>query len=241
MVAKSITRDGRGVVAAVNNAEWCAAVWRSHGLSVQKSHGMWFCPRPVPQYYPNVVTVDAESDPTKQVAFIAELAGDATLNLCVKDSFACLDLSMTGLQTLFDAHWLWQSNPRSSLTANNYDWRRVDNETFLAAWEQAWRGDDTDSRRIFRAELLDDPRVCVLAAYDAHETIRGGGIAYNTASTYGITNIFGPRGQFLDALVKLSKPTEIVCYEHGSDLASAAEYGFETIGSLRVWARPPST
>src|SRR5262245_31790970 len=45
-------------MAALNNAEWCAAVWRSHGLPVEQAHGMWFCPYPTPQYYPNVVTVE---------------------------------------------------------------------------------------------------------------------------------------------------------------------------------------
>jgi hypothetical protein len=69
--------DDRNKMAALNNAEWCAAVWRSHGLPVEQAYGMWFCPRPTPQYYPNVVTVDAEAEPTKQ-ASLPSLLGTMT-------------------------------------------------------------------------------------------------------------------------------------------------------------------
>jgi hypothetical protein len=41
---RQMMQDVRNKVAALNNAEWCAAVWRSHGLPVEQAHGMWFCP-----------------------------------------------------------------------------------------------------------------------------------------------------------------------------------------------------
>jgi hypothetical protein len=44
-----------------------------------------FCPYPTPQYYPNVVTVDAGAEPTRQAGLIAELARDGKLNLSGKD------------------------------------------------------------------------------------------------------------------------------------------------------------
>src|SRR5262249_40110433 len=175
--------------AARNNAEWCAAVWRAHGLPVEQAHGMWFCPYPTPQYYPNVVTVDAGAEPTKQVGFIAELARD--LHLSVKDSFSCLNLSVAGFQTLFDAHWLYRGQSRPPVAASTLDWRRIANEQGLALWERAWRGTDPDHRRIFRAELLEDQRVCVLSGFDEMGMIRAGGIAYNAAGATGVTNIFG--------------------------------------------------
>jgi hypothetical protein len=68
-------------------------------------------------------------------------------------------------------------------------------------WELAWRGTDPDARRIFRAELLEDQRVCVLAGFDEMEMVRAGGIAYNAAGTTGVTNIFGSYREFLNALV----------------------------------------
>jgi hypothetical protein len=134
------------------NAEWCAAVWRSHGLPVEQAHGMWFCPYPTPQYYPNVVTVDAGAEPTRQAGLIAELARDDKLSLSVKDSFSCLELSAVGFQTLFDARWLHRRQSGPPVATSALDWRRIGNEKGLAAWERAWRGTDPNPLRIFRAE-----------------------------------------------------------------------------------------
>lgn len=197
---------------------------------------MWFCPCPTPQYHPNVVTIDAEADTDRQTEFIARLSRDDRLELSVKDSFACLDLSGAGLQTLFNARWLCRSQAPEPVAASSLVWRRIRDERGLAAWESAWRGDDPGPLRILRAELLEDQCVCVLAGFDETETIRAGGIAYSAAGTTGVTNIFGSRRQFLAALVALSAPPEIVCYEHGHDLTEAAGLGFQVLGSLRVWA-----
>jgi hypothetical protein len=54
--------DARDEAAALNNARWCAAVWRSHGLRVEQALGLWICERETPQYYPNVVSVDLRAD-----------------------------------------------------------------------------------------------------------------------------------------------------------------------------------
>jgi hypothetical protein len=236
MPTRSAMQNNRDRIAALNNAEWCAAVWRSHGLSVGQAHGMWFCPHPTPTYFPNVVTIEPGAESAKQSALIAELARDASLDLSVKDSFACLDLAAASLQPLFDARWLWR-RARSPIAEPALDWRRIDNEPGLGAWERAWRGADPEAQRIFRPKLLNDERVCVLAGFDGMGTIRAGGIAYSAAGVTGVTNIFGSRREFVDALEARTAPTEIVCYEHGGDLTSAVAAGFETLGSLRVWGR----
>jgi hypothetical protein len=199
---------------------------------------MWFCSHPTPQYYPNVVTVDGGAEPAKQAGLIAELARDDDLDLSVKDSFSCLNLSVAGFQTLFDVRWLYRRQSRPPVAASAaLDWRQIDSERGLAAWERAWRGTDPDPLRIFRAELLEDQRVCVLAGFDGMEMIRAGGIAYNAAGTTGVTNIFGSRRQFLNALITLFAPAEIVCYERERDLMLEADLGFAALGGLRVWAR----
>ena len=228
-------QDDRNNVAALNNAEWCAAVWRSHGLPVEQVQGMWFCPRPTPQYYPNVVTVDAGAEPAKQARLIAELARDGGLDFSVKDSFSRLDLSDAGFRRLFDARWLYRPQSGPSVAANALNWRRIDDEQGLAAWERAWRGTDADLLRIFRAKLLDDQHAHVLAGFDDMQMIRAGGIAYDAAGVMGVTNIFGPRSEFQNALASLAAPADIVCYEHGRDLALAVELGFAALGHLRVW------
>ncbi|KJC61608.1 hypothetical protein UP10_07015 [Bradyrhizobium sp. LTSPM299] len=230
-------QDERNNMAALNNAEWCAAVWRSHRLPVEQAHGMWFCPCPTPQYYPNVVTVDAAADPVKQTGFIAELARGDDLDFSVKDSFSCLDLSAAGLHMLFDARWLCLRQSTPAVVTGGLGWRRIGDEPGLAVWERAWRGAEPDARRIFRAELLEDRRVCVLAGFDDMGKILAGGIAYDAAGAIGVTNIFGSTRQFLNAVATQFAPSEIVCYEHGRDLTLAMDLGFTLLGGLRVWAR----
>jgi hypothetical protein len=194
-------------------------------------------PYPTPQYYPNVVTVDAGAEPTRQAGLIAELARNGKLNLSVKDSFSCLELSAVGFQTLFDASWLHRRQSTPPVAASALDWRRISNEKGLAAWERAWRGTDPNPLRIVRADLLEDQRACVLAGFDGMEMIRAGGIAYNAAGATGVTNIFGSYSEFLDALVTLFAPAEIVCWERGRDLTLAVDLGFTVLGGLRVWTR----
>lgn len=64
-----------------------------------------------------------------------------------------------------------------------------------------------------------------------------GGIAYDAAGAIGVTNIFGSTRQFLNAVVTQFAPAEIVCYEHGRDLARAVDLGFTLLGGLKVWTR----
>lgn len=230
--------DVRDEIAALNNAEWCAAIWRSHGLPVETAQGLWFCRRPTPQYYPNVVTVELGADPLAQTRFITDLRrADPDLDLSVKDSFACLDLKAVGLRPLFDARWLWRAAPSAGTGDETLDWRRIEGEPGLALWERAWRGEDQNSERIFRAELLEDRHVTVLGGFDAAGILGSGGIAYDAAGVLGVTNIFGSRRRVLNALRASAPGRPVVAYEAGGDPASAQSCGFEPLGALRVWVR----
>ncbi|MFZ5441190.1 MAG: DUF309 domain-containing protein [Myxococcota bacterium] len=223
--------------AALNNAEWCAAVWRSHGLPVEQAHGLWFCPRRVPQFYPNVVTVDSDAEPRAQAALIAELARDRALRPFVKDSFDGLDLSPLGFSVQFDAHWLGLRRPTApAQTTDGLTWRRVTDESTLAGWERAWRGGDPTPDRVFRPELLEDARVCILAGFDGQHRLCAGGIAHTSAGVTGLTNVFGAYGEVVTAVVRQLSPAEVVCYERGAELALVEQLGFAPLGRLKVWA-----
>jgi hypothetical protein len=238
-VAQFATRGARDEAAALNNAEWCAAIWRSHGLAVEQAHGLWFCRGTAPQYYPNVVTVDRAADSGAQASFIAELAGTTRAGVFVKDSFERLDLAPMGFQTLFEARWLWLEPPAPSANRSRLRWDRIGEEAQLSRWERAWRGADPNPERIFRADLLADDRVSILAGVDATGEIIGGGVGFRAAGAEGITNLFGPRLAFIDALRAAGAAVPIVCYEQGDDLAEAIQAGFEPLGGLRIWSSRP--
>jgi hypothetical protein len=230
--------DARDEAAALNNAEWCAAVWRSHGLPVGQALGLWVCEHETPQYYPNVVTVDLGADPRLHEKFIGDLLrSHPSLDVSVKDSFASLDLRTVGMTSLFDARWLVRPARVEVAVDATLQWRRIDGEPQLAAWETAWRAVGSRGPRIFRESLLLDPRVIVLAGFDERDAIQAGGIAYEAAAALGITNVFGSRQPFIQALGAMRPERDMVCYATGDDIRSAVLGGFQVLGSLRIWTR----
>jgi hypothetical protein len=230
------TADAR---AARNNAEWCAAIWRSHGLAHEQVEGVWICPQEVPRFYPNAVTVEPDADPRRQVAVIAALsAGLEGRALGVKDSFRRLDLAGLGLRPLFDARWIHRPASAASTDADDdLDWRPVRDPVRLAAWEGAWQGDSSGGPAVFPEALLLDRRVLVLGGFRGG-AIAAGGIVFDAAGVLGVSNLFGSLRGFLAALARLRPRQDLAGYERGAALSSAAQAGFLPGGALRVWSRP---
>ena len=231
--------DDLDQIAARNNADWCAAVWRSHGLTVEDGPGLVLCPARTPRFYPNAVTVERGASPADQVAAIAVLgAARPDIPLAVKDSFARLDLAPLGFTRLFEARWVHRRAMSDPGPPGPLRWRRIETEADLAAWETAWN-DDGDPVRVFRPELLDDSSVAVLAGFDANGAIRAGGVASEGAGVLGLSNIFGSRRGVLQAAAALKPDLDMVGYESGNDLKAMEYYGFSALGPLRVWTREP--
>src|SRR5215211_524581 len=87
--------------AARNNAAWCDAVCRTHGLAGTFTDGAWSVPRRSPPLYPDAVTISMS---TPAVSILERV--DASPGCSIKDSFMCLDLASDGFETLFDATWI---------------------------------------------------------------------------------------------------------------------------------------
>lgn len=64
-----------------------------------------------------------------------------------------------------------------------------------------------------------------------------GGIAYAAAGALGVTNVFGPRRQFIQTLASMRPESGMVCYAAGNDIQRALQDGFQALGPLRVWVR----
>jgi hypothetical protein len=138
---------------------------------------------------------------------------------------------------LFDARWLVRPARVEGTIDSTLQWRRIDDEPQLAAWEAAWRTVGPRGPRIFRRPLLLDPRTIVLGGFDERDAILAGGIAYEAAGALGITNVFGSRQQFIQALGSMRPESGMVCYAAGNDIRSALDGGFQLLGSLRIWTR----
>lgn len=222
--------------ASRNNAEWCAAMARAHGLTSESGPQAWAAPTRTPLYYPDAVTLVPDADPNALAARIDTTAPGAS----VKDSFADLDLTEAGFHVLFEAQWIHRPASAPAI-ASDLAWDVVGDPEALRAWALAWDNGNGDAD-LFRPELLDDPATFVLAGRSVDGRVTAGAVASRSDQVVGISNVFardgGPDAAWpvvLAAVHALFPTLPVVGYEHGDELAAAARHGFEPVGPLRVW------
>ena len=222
--------------AARNNAEWCAAMSRSHGLAGEFGAQSWAVPSRTPLYYPDAVTLVRGADRAALMSRIDTAAPGAS----VKDSFADLDLTEVGFRVLFEAQWIHR--PASApAPAPGLLWSVVGDLGTLGAWALAW-DDGAGNADLFRPELLDDPDTFVLAGQSVDGRVVTGAVASRGDQVIGVSNVFAlgsdPDAAWpgvLNAVNRLFPTLPVVGYEQGDDLAAAVRHGFELVGPLRIW------
>jgi hypothetical protein len=228
--------DSWQTVAAANNAEWCHIMCRAHGLPAEFDDDAWTCSARTPPLYPDAVTLV----PNPSVAHMLSRI-DTSVGCSIKDSFASLDLTSYGFRVLFDAQWITRSmsGPQRVEGADRW-WGLVRDVDDLASWEQAWRKEDGPAG-IFRAELLDNDSVAILAARQG-DRIVAGAVLNRSATVVGISNFFADPGVdsaswsgCLSLADRLFPAARFVGYESGDGLVAARGSGFDTAGRLRIW------
>ncbi|MEV6553478.1 hypothetical protein AB0M57_32985 [Streptomyces sp. NPDC051597] len=226
-------QDVRVRAAARNNAEWCEALCRAHGLTGARDAHAWTSARRTPPLYPDAVTLGPGAGSRGIVERI-----DASPGASVKDSFAALDLTGEGFAVLFDAQWIHRPAPEPGAG----EWERVRTEEELARWERAWSDGDSDG--LFPPALLAEDAHAFLAARDAAGRIVAGAVASTSASVVGVSNLFAADGDLdaawagcLGTLARHRPGLDVVGYESDDDLAAAVRAGFTPVGGLRVWLR----
>ncbi|MFI6407235.1 hypothetical protein [Streptomyces sp. NPDC050548] len=224
--------------AALNNAEWCAVMCRSHGVAGEFGLQAWVAPERTPLYYPDAVTLEPGADPDALLNRIDTTAPGAS----VKDSFADLDLIEAGFHVLFEAQWIHRPASAPAI-ASDLTWAVVGDPEALGAWALAWDNGNGNAA-LFRPELLDDPTTFVLAGRAPGGRLVAGAVAGRSDQVVGISNVFAVDGDpdvawpvVLDAVRRLFPALPVVGYEHGDGLAVAVRHGFEPIGPLRIWLR----
>lgn len=219
-----------------NNAAWCAAMCRSHGLTGTFDDRAWRSPCRTPLYYPDAVTLRSGAEPDDVLPGI-----DVSPGCSVKDSYAALDLAPYGFTELFSAHWI---HGAADLAAPADPPRRTEcvrTADRLRDWQAAWHGGD-GAPDVFRPALLDDPDVMVLTFHDADD-LAGGAVLYRGAGVIGVSDLFAVEGReaadaWSSAIAAAGEHfpgLPLVGYEHGDDLAPALDSGFAVLSELRVW------
>jgi hypothetical protein len=233
-------RDRLARDAARNNAEWCDALCRTHGIPGRFDPGAWVDPVRTPRYYPDAVTLD----PGVDAASILERIDTTSPGCSVKDSFANLDLRPDGFEVVHEAEWIHRG-PQAApvINAGAMTWAPIRTPDALIAWEAAWDV-DRDSARLFRPALLLDPAITVIGGF-VDGSIVAGAIANRTRSDLvGLSNVFAIDDDldrawsgsitYLDTALA---GRAIVGYESGDSLSIALRQGFQTIGPLRIWLK----
>lgn len=202
---------------------------------------MWISAHHDLEFYPNAITLGPDA-----TAAETEAGRSLSRRYAVKDSFARLDLAPAGLDLLFEAEWIAAPALPDGPDEPGLSWHTVTDSRGLAQWETAWAQGGGPGRRLFRPQLLADPRCAILACHRDDDLV-GGVIAYTAAGVTGISNLFGaklPPGQVqasaLHAVTALQPGLPVVGYEHGPGLAAARQAGWQALGQLRVWERQPA-
>lgn len=235
ILSRVTSPDSRALVraAARNNADWCDAVCRTHGIVGTVGDRAWTSPRRTPLYYPDAVTLHPDAGPSDVLSRI----DTASPGCSVKDSFATLDLGPAGFTTAFDAEWIHRPPGVPAPPSPGLRAERVRTAARLRDWQVAWHGAD-DPPDVFRPALLDDPAVRMVAVRDGAELAGGGALSLG-AGMIGVSNVFtvgttDPVAVW-SCLLAVADHVPIVGYERSDALACALQVGFRVVGPLRVW------
>jgi hypothetical protein len=224
--------DARAALAARNNAEWCDAVCRAHGITTSFGPHVWVALRRSPPMHPDAMTLTeyaSAGDVLRRV--------DGSSGCSIKDSFGSLDFAHDGFGPLFDAEWVHRE-PSRQRADDSLSWSVVRTPDELVAWGAAHGGGD-----VLGPVLLDDPAVTILMARDG-QGVSAGAIGYRSRSVVGVSNLFTATSDIDQAwagaitVISAQNPDlPLVGYENGTSLRAARRAGFVSVGPLRVWLK----
>ena len=230
--------DPAARLAAANNAAWCAAVCRTHGLVTETAADVWWSATRTPPLFPDLVTLVPGGAPELLLAIV-----DSSPGCSVKDSFSDLDLAPSGFTVVVDASWIVR-DPTAVAAGPALRWRRVGPGEGFDRWVAAWSASSGAPIDVLQPALLADPTVTVLAA-DREDDLVAGAVINDAAGVLGVSNVFvvgehaglDPWPPLVGYLVRHHRDRTVVGYESGADLDRALAAGFRRAGALRVWTR----
>lgn len=232
-------RISKSKIAADNNADLCAAIFKANRLRFERDEVSLLCLDSSPLYYPSMVTLDPDAT-VEQRLRIERIYGQGSNVVSVKDSFACLDLSDLGFSTLLSASWIWRE-PITCTAPDN--WMLVDNSADLSAWHSAWRLNSANDLMVFPNECLNDPNLVFLMRKQGN-TIEAGCLGNLSGEAVGLSNVFDncvrdetTWGEAADALSAICDNRPIVGYEEGTRLTAARMARFDIVGELHILIR----
>lgn len=230
----------RILLAARNNALWCDAVARSHGVASTLDDAAWTAATRTPPYYPDAVTLSPEVGEYDVLARVDDSDGCS-----VKDSWSRLDLSAEDFARLVVGEWVWL-DPATPGPRAAGSWQRVTTPEELEAWVRGWAS-DPDAEAILRPALLAEPGVTFLArraSDDPSAPVVAGAVVHVTGEVAGLGNVFAldddldrAWGAAAAAAREVAGGRPLVGWEAGASVDAAVAAGCERLGPLSVWLK----
>lgn len=220
--------------AITNNAAWCDAIAKSHGMIANWGDAVWFSEHPMPRLYPNLITLSSGASVDEHISTIDSAAPPGW---GIKDSYKELTLIDRGFKAVFEAVWYCHlpNQQQSWPNANSPAVKYVTKQDTLDRWVTAW-GEGTG---IFQPTLLENNDVTLV--YTERNGAITGGLATNlSGKSVGISNAFGAPADILEcihAIAKAHPDRGIVGYGDEAEMAMLETVGFQALGELRVWLR----
>jgi hypothetical protein len=231
----------RILLAARNNAEWCDAVARSHGVECTTDSDAWSASTRTPPYYPDAVTLSPTVGEYDVLARVDDSDGCS-----VKDSWSSLDLSLEDFARLVVGQWVWLDPTVAVPASGGGPWRPVTDAAGMEAWVRAWAS-DPEAEAILRPSLLDVPGVHILARHASDATgspVVAGAVVNVTGEVAGLGNVFARDADDETAWAAAAAAARTVAdgiplvgWEAGAGLDAALAVGCEALGPLSVWLK----
>jgi hypothetical protein len=242
--------EAKLLAAVRNNALWCDAICRAHGVLGEFHEAYWINHGNVPPYTSKLITLAGGERAREQLAAIESLIETEPETFSVKDSFQCLNFALLGFGVLFHATWIfWTPGTKLPMDpAEQLKWSVVQGRDELGRWESAWRGDAAnvavDGRAaVFLPGLLEESGLHFLAGKSGGAIVASAALN-RTGDVVGLSNVFSAVrnvGPLYPGCVRTAQElypgTPIVSYARGDDLVAAEKAGFTRIHGLTVWQR----
>jgi len=219
-------------IAINNNVHLCQSVADAHGIPTITQDGVWMSTHPMPPYYPNLITIDANTDIDEHIASLHKALEPGW---GIKDSFARFDLADRGFTQVIDGQWFVHPTPSAvtPLRSSDNQLKLVDSDECFMRWLMAWDADMAES--VFPLSVWRNDALSFLSVERSDEIVAGL-LLNDSSSAMGLSNWFGDINAVQWALHQTTKSDKpVVGYTDNDEWPSLQAFGYHRLQPMRVW------
>ena len=215
-----------------NNIALCECIAVANGIQPGFIDGVWMSSRPMPPYYPNLITTQPNLNISHHIEHLKEVLA---LEWGIKDSFSEHDLLASGFRVAVSGCWFsmcgnantryFPSEGSSVITVRS----GTDFKRWISAWDSPMDG------KIFPHDIWCSKDL-EFVFVERENQLMGGFLLNRTSNNVGVSNWFGKFDLVNWALRKVISPSQcVVGYADDRELNELTSFGFERLQAMKVW------